>query len=71
MNNMNKINNIIESLVTINEDMKSISHKNGKIPYKISNSTFNLAKRGAGISNSLISKFNKNIVIEKDFLYTL
>lgn len=71
MNNMNKINNIIESLVTINEDMKSISHKNGKIPYKISNSTFNLAKRGAGISNSLISKFNKNIVIEKDFVYSV
>ena len=48
MNKINNINNILESLVSINEDMKSISHKNGKIPYKISNSTFNLAKRGAG-----------------------
>lgn len=34
---MNKANSIIESLVTINEDMRSISGKNSKIPYKISN----------------------------------
>lgn len=65
---MNKANSIIESLVTINEDMRSISGKNSKIPYKISNSTFNLAKKGAGISNSL---FNKNIVIDKDFVYSV
>lgn len=71
MNNMNNMNSILESLVTINEDMRSISSKNSKIPYKISNSTFNLAKKGAGISDSLISKFNKNIVIEKDFVYSV
>lgn len=68
---MNKANSIIDSLVTVNEDMRSVSRKNSKIPYKISNSTFNLAKKGAGISNSLISKFNKNIVIDKDFVYSV
>lgn len=51
--------------------MRSVSRKNDKIPYKISNSTFNLAKKGVGISNSLISKFNKNIVIDKDFVYSV
>lgn len=30
-----------------------------------------LAKKSAWISNSLISKFNKNIVIEKDFVYSV
>lgn len=40
---MNKSSSIIDSLVSINEDMKSISRKNGKIPYKISNSTFNFS----------------------------
>lgn len=68
---MNKANSIIDSLVTVNEDMRSVSRKNDKIPYKISNSTFNLAKKGVGISNSLISKFNKNIVIDKDFVYSV
>lgn len=47
---MNKANSIIDSLVTVNEDMRSVSRKNDKIPYKISNSTFNLAKKGVGIS---------------------
>lgn len=37
------MSSILESLASINEDMRSISGKNSKIPYKISNSTFNFS----------------------------
>ena len=53
---MNKINNILESLVSINEDMKSISGKNKVMDYKVVNNKFDIAEDSLGLSNSDISK---------------
>lgn len=68
---MNKINNILESLVSINEDMKSISGKNKVMDYKVVNNKFDIAEDSLGLSNSDISNLNKNKVVKRDYVYSI
>ena len=68
---MNKINNILESLASINEDMRSISGKNKVIDYKVVNNKFDIAEDSLGLSNSDISNLNKNKVVKRDYVYSI
>lgn len=52
MNKMNKMNNIIESLVNVNEGMRGVSRKNSVIQYKISDNTFKLSKEKDTVGNT-------------------
>lgn len=67
---MNKINNILESLASINEDMRSISGKNKVMDYKVVNNKFDIAEDSLGLSNSDISNLNKNKVVKRDYVYS-
>lgn len=68
---MNKINNILESLVTINEDMRSISGKNKVMDYKVVKNEFDIAEDSLGLSSSDISNLNKNKVVKRDYVYSV
>ena len=68
---MNKINNILESLASIKEDMRSISGKNKVIDYKVVNNKFDIAEDSLGLSNSDISNLNKNKVVKRDYVYSI
>ena len=68
---MNNISSILESLVTVNEDMRSISSKNKVIGYKVVNNKFDIAEDSLGLSNSDISNLNKNKVVKRDYVYSI
>lgn len=68
---MNKANSIIDSLVTINEDMRSISRKNKVMEYKVVRNEFDIDEDSLGLSNSDISNLNKNKVVKRDYVYSV
>lgn len=68
---MNKANSIIDSLVTVNEDMRSISSKNKVIDYKVVRNEFDIAEDRLGLSKSDISNLNKNKVVKRDYVYSV
>ena len=68
---MNKASSIIDSLVTINEDMRSINSRNKVLGYKVVKNIFDIAEDSLGLSNSDISNLNKNKVVKRDYVYSI